>query len=209
MRSSSRKNGASGAWALRAAALCAGVLVCLQPSSASSGISDDIVLRGYVQEEPVLLHPSLTETGGGKSRLLNLLRARESLLWYAADALTFALEVEAQWLQGDDACQMADLIAPLSSDTPLLDLRAEFVEEDGARVEAVIDRFWVDVTHGNFQMTAGRHHKAVLRDDGAAVIVGHRDANRFDRDTVDDDPAYLCGLAGQRGRLSRVLWAVA
>ena len=140
--------------------LFAGVLACAQPCSAPAGISDDIVLKGYVLEEPVLLRSSGAGDGDEEVEFLNLLRARENLRWYATDAVTLALEVEAQWLQGTDACRMAGLIAPLSADTPLFDLRARLLDEDSACIEAVIDRVWVDATHGNLQMTAGRQRVA-------------------------------------------------
>ena len=144
----------------RAPALCAGVLVLLQPALAPAGVPDDIMLRGYVQEEPVLLRSSLTTAGSEEGRFINVLRARENVRWYATNAVTFALEVEAQWLQGGNACGAARAIAPLSSDTPLLDLHAELVDENSTCIEAAVDRLWVDVTHGDIQVTAGRQRIA-------------------------------------------------
>lgn len=160
MRSSSKETGAPRARTRRTAVLCACVVVCALPTSVSASLPADIVLKGYVLEEPVLSMPPNSGSGDVEAEFLNFLRAREDLRWYATDSVTFALEVEAQWLQGTGACRMAGLIAPLSSDTPLLDLHAELLKEDSTCIEAAVDRLWVDVTHGNLQVTAGRQRVA-------------------------------------------------
>jgi len=136
------------------------LLVLLRPFASSAGIRENIAIRGYVQEEPVLLHTPLNGFDDEECTFVNILRARENVRWYASSAVTFALEVELQWLQGSGACETAGLIAPMAPDAPLLDLHARFDEAEDACLEAAIDRLWVDVTRGDLQVTAGRQRVA-------------------------------------------------
>jgi hypothetical protein len=130
----------------------------LTPAWATASLPDNLTLSGYVRENPILWRPA-PALAGADHLSVNLLHLRQNVRWYAAEPVTVALEVKERLFLGENARELAGLIAPAESGLPYFDWTAS-ADREGVYAEASIDRLWVEGTAGHLEVRAGRQRVA-------------------------------------------------
>ena len=159
---------------------------CLLPSGWLGGIefqlaavahasswTRNIDCGGYVRERPVLweVPGAMTRAGPADAvgvsgpaesqvRVGNLLHLRQNLRWYPSLGLTVALETKERIWAGKDVASVFGFADRFALHEPYFDLTHRFLDERDAVAEATIDRFWLNVVHGDVEARLGRQRVA-------------------------------------------------
>ena len=138
------------------------VLVLLIPELAFGiDITDNLTLRGYVRETPLLweLPAYLSTSGNDEQQFTNLLHTRQNLRYYLGNA-TMGVELKTRLFNGDAVQAMRSQTDQLGGNRALFNWEHAFVDENRTLLVSTIDRTWIDLYAGDWQVTIGRQRIA-------------------------------------------------
>jgi hypothetical protein len=139
-------------------ALCVLMLSFAMPLRASW--LDEVGLRGYVKETPIVWTPPVFLIPGAGYRFDDILHARANLQWSPAGSLRAGLELKCRLLSGDSPQAMSAETDYSSWGATYFDWSRAFVTRDHLILTGAIDRVWLDWTAGAVEMTLGRQRVA-------------------------------------------------
>jgi hypothetical protein len=135
------------------------VFVC----TGGPAFSAELLFTGYIRENPLLWQPSPIYSSvaeGQDQQITNLLHVRQNLRFFVANPVIAGLELKERFFLGQDASLLAREITAFNLRPPRFDWTREVVDEDNAYLEISIDRFWIELTRGRLELTAGRQRIA-------------------------------------------------
>jgi hypothetical protein len=121
---------------------------------------DEVGLRGYVRETPIVWTPPAFLAPDAGYRFDNILNGRANLRWSRGGALGAGLELKCRALSGESPRLMAAQTDYSSWGVTYFDWTRAFVERDRVVVMGTVDRAWLDWTAGAVEITAGRQRVA-------------------------------------------------
>jgi len=111
-----------------------------------------ISLNGYLTSMQSVMFDSLS----GAFRNENLLHNRLNLKGYAGNSITFSAELRNRLFTGD-MVRLGEYYSDLiGADEGLVDMSWNVIEKQSLLLNTTVDRLWIDLHSGNFQLTAGR-----------------------------------------------------
>jgi len=111
-----------------------------------------ISLNGYLTSMQSVMFDSLS----GAFRNENLLHNRLNLKGYAGNSITFSAELRNRLFTGD-MVRLGEYYSDLiGADEGLVDMSWNVIEKQSFLLNTTVDRLWIDLHSGNFQLTAGR-----------------------------------------------------
>jgi len=111
-----------------------------------------ISLNGYITSMQSVMFDSLS----GAFRNENLLHNRLNLKGYAGNSITFSAELRNRLFTGD-MVRLGEYYSDLiGADEGLVDMSWNVIEKQSFLLNTTVDRLWIDLHSGNFQLTAGR-----------------------------------------------------
>lgn len=111
-----------------------------------------ISLNGYLTSLQSVIFDSLR----GPFQIENMIHNRLNIKGYSGSNFTFSAELRNRLISGDLVRQGRPYAEMIDSDKGLLDMSWNVIEQQSFLLNTSIDRLWIDLHSGNFQMTIGR-----------------------------------------------------
>jgi hypothetical protein len=138
--------------------LCILIVSCGTPLRASW--RDDVGLRGYVRETPIVWRPPTFLAPGEAHRFDNILHGRTNLQWHPGGPLRAGLELKCRLLSGESPGTMEAETDYSSWGATYVDWSRTFIRREHLIATGSVDRAWLDWTAGPLEITAGRQRVA-------------------------------------------------
>jgi hypothetical protein len=111
-----------------------------------------ISMSGYITTMQSVMFDSLS----GPFRNENILHNRLNFKGYINDNITFSAEFRNRLFTGDMVRLGNDYTGLIGADNGLVDMSWNVIEKQSFLFNTTVDRLWIDLHFGNFQVTAGR-----------------------------------------------------
>jgi len=138
----------------------AAIFLFLQCKLLDAALWDQIRLRGYVRETPILWKPSPYLLDSPTYRFDNLLHTRLNLRCHPAEPLRIGVELKTRLFVGKSAQDMLTLTTMATLVHPYFRWSRTFIDEKHIALTSTIDRAWAKWTQGPLEFTLGRQRVA-------------------------------------------------
>ncbi|MFH1011172.1 MAG: hypothetical protein V1784_08060 [bacterium] len=135
-------------------------ILLVRCSLLDAALWDQISLRGYLRETPILWKASPDTMGSQTYRFDNLLHTRQNLRWHPMTTLRMGFELKTRLLIGESAQDMLALTNMATLVEPYFCWSRTFVDEEHIVLTSMIDRAWAKWTRGPLEITLGRQRVA-------------------------------------------------
>jgi hypothetical protein len=138
--------------------LCILTLLCGMPLEAASW--DDVGLRGYIREMPIVWEPPAFLVPQEGYRFDDILHGRANLQWRQGSSLDAGLELKCRLISGASPGALSAATDYSSWGATYFDWSRTFFSEEHSIMTGAVDRAWLDWTAGTVEITAGRQRVA-------------------------------------------------